>query len=135
MTTTAHKSNFGYRLGNWTRRTLARLNGFEIGVARRMQGVLPRFGYTLTRAFFLLLKLAVFVALFLVSIYVVLFLLIVIAVAIVAQLLSRPVPVEVVNWPNSDNKSTSGVDFMDVHNPWHKGYWPDHPVYDDEKSD
>lgn len=72
MTTTAHKSNFGYRLGNWTRRMLARLNGFEIGVAQRMQGVLPRFGYTLTRGAFLLVKLAALVALLVVSVWVLL---------------------------------------------------------------
>jgi len=137
MTTSTYKSrNFGHRLGNWTRRMLSKLNGFEIGVAQRAQSVIPRFGYTLTRAAFLLIKLAVLAALLLVSIYVAVFLFVLVIFVFVIRLLNPPVPVEIVGWSNEESvyedDSDYGVWYDEIDKDGHRLFYPDHPIYNDD---
>lgn len=108
MSGTTYKSrNFGHRLGNWTRRKLARLNGFEIGLAQRAQSVIPRFGYTLTRAIFLIIKIAVLATLLFISVWIVLSIII---LAVFVFLLVSGKRVHVTNLPSEDQRWWSSAD-------------------------
>ena len=128
--TTYKTRTFGHRLGNWTRRMLTKLNGFEIGVAQRAQRIIPGVGYTLTRIAFLLLKLAILALLLFISIYALAFVLVLIVFTVIVSLFNRPTPVEIMNWQDEDENNR--VYYDDIHKWEHQALYPEHPIYDDE---